>query len=184
MELILGRSIRLHLIIGIIFSVIIFCLFLLQKYDEHIRNEREKLVTVQMKSNEMILATVQTDELIKGIEPIVPSLYYERSHREFMLESLDEIKKVFKGAELIVNYINKDEDIGGLQVPIDLYFPLSNYGKLLKNLGDLQNRKFPYVTIKGLRIQSTESQGTTCSINALLRMPTLLNVDEGGEDDE
>ena len=166
-----GRSLKFLLAASIFCSVVFLSFLLFEKHNAHLESETEKLTIVQTNFDQMIKAVDQIDFTLDKIKTVLPTDYEEKSNRELLFISLDEMRKGLKGADIMISDFVENPALKEIQIPINIFLPLKSYRAMLENVGYLQSLKFPFLTISGLRIEKTESRGTIYNINSILRIP-------------
>lgn len=171
----LKKIIIYHLITGIIFSIILLSVLMLNKYGNSLADTVSRFELIKTNTLKMKHSTADIESRIKHIESLLPADFYTRSPRELIFLTLDDIKTALKRSEVTVT--NFDERMDMVSLPVSIKIPTDSYAMLINNIGYLQSLKFPYYTITSIAI--TKSQDTpevVCTIDGFLRMPAITPV--------
>jgi len=171
----LKKIIIYHLVTGIIFSIILLSVLMLNKYGNSMVDTISRLELIKTNTLKMKHSAADIESGIRHIESLLPDDLYTRSPQELIFLALDDIKTALKRSEVTVT--NFDEKMGTVSLPVSIKIPTDSYAMLINNIGYLQSLKFPYYTITSIAI--TKSQGMSgfiCAIDGFLKMPVITPV--------
>ncbi len=139
----LKKIIIYHLVTGIIFSIILLSVLMLNKYGNSMVDAVSRLELIKTNTLKMKHSAVDIESRIKHIESLLPDDFYTRSLHELIFLALDDIKTALKRSEVTVT--NFDEKMGTVSLPVSIKIPTDSYAMLINNIGYLQSLKFPYL---------------------------------------
>lgn len=171
----LKKIIIYHLVTGIIFSIILLSVLMLNKYENSMVDTVSRFELIKTNTLKMKHSAEDIESGIRHIESLLPDDLYTRSLQELIFLALDDIKTAFKRSEVTVT--NFDEKMGTVSLPISIKIPTDSYAMLINNIGYLQSLKFPYYTIRSIVITKSQVMPEfICTIDGFLKMPVITPV--------
>lgn len=149
----LERPVKKHMWTGIILSLVVALSLLLAKYEKNLSETIGKFEIIRTNTAKMKEATEKMSMAMNFVTTKLPSGYYSRSHREFLLLALDDIKTTLKNSDVTITGF--DEKPGELSLPLNISVPVADYTVLVNQIGYLQSLKFPHFTIRRISIEKS-----------------------------
>lgn len=168
----LKKIIIYHLITGIIFSIILLFVLMLNKYGNSLADTVSRFELIKTNTLKMKHSAADIELRIKHIESLLPADFYTRSPHELIFLALDGIKTTIKGAEITVT--NFDERGGEIIIPVNISIPVDSYLQMVNNIGYVQSLNFPFFAIRNIVIEKATGKPSDviiCNIEGSLRMP-------------
>ncbi len=167
------KYLRSHILSGFMLGVVIVSATFVSMYYDSIDSAVNKMNRVVVNTSKMRQSIQDIDLAMKKINNLLPKNYYEKSHKELLLFALDDIKAVFKDAEITISSF--EEDKGELLLGIGIKTSMENYRNFLKQLEYLQNLRFPSFHLKTIVIEKSHYKQRddvmTSKIEGVLKMP-------------
>lgn len=165
----LRNATTVHLLAGVLLSVVIVFAILVNKYEQSLLNTVKAFEDIRINAFKMKKTIDDMDSVIKRIDTLLPPDYYLRSHRELMFLAVGDINVTLRGSEVTV--ADFSEDAGEISLPVNIKFPVDSYALLVNRLGYLQSMNFPYFVIKNITIERSLN-ALMCNLEGSLRMPS------------
>lgn len=152
----LRKAISHYIIAGIILSIAIILMVVLNRYEDSLLDAVGRLDLININAVRIKQSIAEMDSVMKRIRAMLPPDYDSRTHRELLLLALDDIKINFKGSEITVT--NFEERDGEISLPVNIKTQIDNYAALVRRVGYLQSPSFPHFVIKGLTIEKASDK--------------------------
>jgi len=172
-QILLKRYFLWYMLSGFILGLVILLVYFMNMYHKSVTTAVIKMNQVVANTSSMRQSIDDMDSVIKMVINLLPKNYSEKSHKELLLYTLDDIKTLFKGGEITITGF--EEKAGELVLAINIKTPVTNYKNFVKDLEYLQNLRFPSFHMKSMLIEKvTDKQKDellTCKIEGILKIP-------------
>ena len=168
----LKGTMNYYLVSGVLLSFVVAGTIMMSQYHGSLKDTVHQLERVQGKLSEMDAASDGIDRVLFRIKRFISPDFYTRSAEEKMFLALDEIKFLWKGAQVSITDL---EDKGGVvSLPVHITGPFGAYAEFINNIGTLMEFKFPFFTINDVSLSRKENEkgaGVLYVIHGALQMP-------------
>ena len=173
---------RLYLYYGaacIIFMASLTAAMLCQKYEESLNRTIDKLYKMKTSSSRIDMAVKEIEASLPDISKRVPSAIFQEPSEKFIFAGLDIIKSRMAGGEITFGALeNKDTE---LRLSVTVTGTISDYRLFVRNVGDLQSMRFPFLSITGLSLSGNDKEGkgaVAYEVQGVLSVPKNANASE------
>lgn len=176
----LKRLLLYYTISGLLFAAVLSGVVLVEKFRGPAYDTADKLRGVKTDLLRMKAAVADMDSVMRDLKAALPQDFGSRLPEGLVLIRLDDLKRRFKGAEIIAK--NFEEKGGEMSLPVSIKAKMDDYTAFVNNVGYLQSLSFPYFQIKNITILQAGEKGPPAvlyNIEGVFRMPLEDRKTEG-----
>lgn len=139
-----------------LFVVLSTSLAALLRYRESLETLLDHHRTIRRNLTEMRKTIFETRDSITGFKRLLPNGYGQSSPQMLLYRRLDEVKTKLPSGEMAVNLLETKEGMLSLGFSLKPY--TTSYGNLINTLGQLELAVFPFVSIRGISLESPAAE--------------------------
>ena len=175
------RLLLYYTISGLLFAAVLSGVVIVEKFRGPVYDTAGKLRGVKTDLLRMKGAVADMGSVMRDLKAALPQDFGSRLPEGLVLIRLDDIKRRFKGAEIIAK--NFEEKGGEMSLPVSIKAKMDDYTVFVNNVGYLQLLSFPFFQIKNITISQSDEKGPPAvlyNIEGIFRMPIANRQTAGG----
>jgi CHAT domain-containing protein len=164
------RAVLEHLIAGAAFALVIFGIIFMTRYSSSLEDTVKQFDVQKNNYKKIEKAVVDIGAAMDQMDEMIPDDYFSKSHREFILAAIRDIKSTLSFAEVkLIDFTEQDKEI---VLPIEILFPVEDYTIMTESIAYVQSFKFPYFIFDDISVErAKDSADINCKILGSMRMP-------------
>ncbi len=159
-----------HLIAGAAFALVLFGIIFFSRYSSSLQETVQQFEVQKGNYKKIERAVVDLDDVMNQMDEMIPKGYFSKSHREFILAAISDIKSAMSFAEVkLIDFKDEGKEI---VLPIEIKFPVEDYTIMTESIAYVQSFKFPYFIFDDISVErAKDSADINCKIIGSMRMP-------------
>lgn len=158
-----------YIISGTVFSLLVFSLVLLNRYNGYLSGTLGDMESINVKK-------IRVREYIREIDSL--EVYFrdnfgmeviDRNSEKFLFQAIDDLKAHMQDAVVTVTKFEKSNH--GKELPVEILAPMKNYKMVTDYIGYIESFKIPDFKIRNISVSRDQSGNVMLGIKGSFIMP-------------